>query len=299
MHVLTKIFIVLVSLLAVAIVPLVAVHATNEGTFKKKWLIEQSNAAAASTSLAAQQAGHAAAEQALQQTISSLQAEIAQLKGDAAKKDAIARKLESEIASAKAMQASINSNIEILAQTGKAGAALNESLVKELRDLRSEVVLTKRENVELDEAVSNLQAQLEVADAARKALQEELQRLGEEKNTAIASVAKYVAYFGELPAARAGVTASEGGRVPADRDLSATIINVTRSNDTTLAEINAGSRDGVKEGWVMMIGDNGKFIGNLRIIEVDVNRATGVVELESASRGTAAVGQKSIARKGE
>jgi len=36
-HVLTKIFIVLVALLTVAIVPLVAVNVTNEGKFQAKY----------------------------------------------------------------------------------------------------------------------------------------------------------------------------------------------------------------------------------------------------------------------
>ena len=38
MHLLTKLFVVLVSLLAVMITPLVAVNAVNEQSFKDKWL---------------------------------------------------------------------------------------------------------------------------------------------------------------------------------------------------------------------------------------------------------------------
>ena len=70
--------------------------------------------------------------------------------------------------------------------------------------------------------------------------------------------------------------------------------------DATLAEINAGSRDGIKEGWVMTIADGANFIGNLRIVQVDVNRAVGIVELEDATtRGEVKSGQRAIARKGE
>jgi len=109
-----------------------------------------------------------------------------------------------------------------------------------------------------------------------------------------------MAFAGELPTARAGVTGgSESLRVPADRDLACTILGVTTSGDAKLAEINAGSRDGVREGWVLTIADNGRFLANLRITTVDVNRATGVVELEDAGRGTVSTGQKAIARKGE
>ena len=41
MHILTKIFIVLTSLLSVALVPLVMLNTANEETFKKRWLDEQ------------------------------------------------------------------------------------------------------------------------------------------------------------------------------------------------------------------------------------------------------------------
>jgi hypothetical protein len=299
-HPLTKIFIVLVALLAVAIVPLVAVNAANEGTFKRRWLDEQAKSAAATTELAAARANHQATEAALSKTISELQAEIARLTKEGDSRAAQLRKVEGELAAARALQATINSNLEIMAQTGKASTALNESLVRELRDLRAKVVESEKQVVELDEAVATLTSQLEVADAARRSLQEELIRISEEKAVAVASIAKYVAYFGELPAASAGATTIlDGGRIPADRDLSATVVGVQRSGDSTLAEINAGSRDGVREGWVLMIGDSGRFVANLRIIEVDVNRATGVVELENRSGGSVAIGQRAVARRGE
>jgi hypothetical protein len=49
-HVLTKIFIVLVALLAVLLTPLVVVFASNEGTYRTKWLEEQGRAKAAQAS---------------------------------------------------------------------------------------------------------------------------------------------------------------------------------------------------------------------------------------------------------
>ena len=130
-------------------------------------------------------------------------------------------------------------------------------------------------------------------------LQEEVKRLGDEKDTAVATIAEYVASVGELAKARAGAV-GDTARVVATKNLSATIINVRRGAEAPLAEINAGSRDGVKAGWVLTIGDGSNFIGNLRITEVDVNRAVGVIELEDAgTRGEVKVGQRAIARAGE
>ena len=149
----------------------------------------------------------------------------------------------------------------------------------------------------LEEELGIIKSQLEVAEAARRALQEEVQQLNDERDQAVDKIARYVAYIGELPSARAGAAA---GTLPADRNLSATVISVRRSEGSTLAEINAGSRDGVQEGWVLTVADGSKFIGNLRIIEVDVNRSTGVIELEDANnRGSVRSGQRAIARKGQ
>jgi cell shape-determining protein MreC len=93
---------------------------------------------------------------------------------------------------------------------------------------------------------------------------------------------------------------SDKTRVVATKNLAATIINVHRSGNVPLAEINAGSRDGVKTGWVMTIGEGSAFIGNLRITEVDLNRSVGVIELEDANaRGEVKAGQRAIARSGE
>jgi cell shape-determining protein MreC len=115
----------------------------------------------------------------------------------------------------------------------------------------------------------------------------------------MADVQRYAALHGSA-APRAGATSDASLPVVADRSLSATVIDVKREPDATLAEINVGSRDGVKEGWVMTIADGSNFVGNLRIVQVDVNRAVGVVELEdSESRGEVKSGQRAIARKGQ
>jgi hypothetical protein len=299
-HVLTKIFIVLVSLLTVAIVPLVAVNARNEASFKGQLEEAKTKAAAAESSLAANQASKQADEAKWNSLLQEKDAETASAKKDLSSRIAEVTRLQGELASMKALQASISSNLEILAQTGKSNSELTDKLVGELADLRSRVVAAEKQRAELEEALATSESQREVADAARRALQEEVQRLSEEKQQASETVQRYVAFAGQLPDARAGATSgSAGNDVPADRDLACDIVGVTTSGGLKMAEITAGSRDGIREGWVLSISDKGRFIANLRITEVDVNRAVGVVELENTGRGAVAAGQKAIARKGE
>jgi hypothetical protein len=144
-----------------------------------------------------------------------------------------------------------------------------------------------------------MQGELDSEVAAKRQLQEQLQKASEDRERAMAEVQRFAAVQGTA-SPRAGATGDAGLPIVADRSLSATVIDVKREPDATLAEINAGSRDGVREGWVMTIADGSNFMGNLRIVHVDVNRAVGVVELEDASgRGEVKSGQRAIARKGE
>ncbi|UCD76740.1 MAG: hypothetical protein JSV91_07390 [Phycisphaerales bacterium] len=297
MHVLTKIFIVLVSLLAVLLVPLVVVYAQNEDTFKSKYADAVAQKTSAQGMAKAAIASHAAAEVRLQAQIDAAAAANRDLAEQLAAKVAEIRRLESELAAAKAMQAEIRKELAILASAGKANQELAVSLVDELRTLRDSALQGERQIVELDEANRELSGQLSVAVAARRALEEELQQVRDENAQALNTIGIYHNIHGPLSTDRMVATA-EGIRPT--QDLDATIISVRRGADNqVLAEIDAGSRDGVKVGWKMTIGKGGTFIGNLRIISVDINRSTGIVTLENElERGPVEVGQRVIARKG-
>ena len=188
----------------------------------------------------------------------------------------------------------------MMAETYKAQQNLSETLVAELRNLRSRAVNAERQTVELEDQLGRTQSELEVVQAARDMLKEEVTRLNDERDEAIGEISRYHAYIGDLPAARAGARDGSGSACIADRNLNATIINVRRTADKNLAEINAGSRDGVKECWTLTIADGSKFLGKLVIEYVDLNRATGRIILEDPeNRGTVRAGNRAIARKGQ
>ncbi|MBM4113736.1 MAG: hypothetical protein FJ253_10285 [Phycisphaerae bacterium] len=303
MHILTKIFIVIVAVLTVALVPLVMVNAANERTFKTRWEEQKTIAAEALHSASQAAAAQAAAQAQFEAINAQLASERQVLRTKLDDQEAASRKLEAEAIGLRARQNDFNAIMKTYAENDKAKTELVRVLNEEIVANRSRLTQLEQEFVKLDEELTSTKQKLEVADAARRALQEDVQRLQEEKDQAMSKVARYTAWVGELPSAGVNATSVVGdssSRVPADRSLTATIINVRRSPDSVLAEINAGSRDGVQEGWVMTIAEGGKFIGNLRVTNVDVIRSTGVVELEdSQNRGEVRTGQKAVARKGE
>lgn len=294
-HVLTKIFIVLVSILAVLLVPLVVVYSYNEDNYKGKFQTAELQAAIASDALQAGTLRNAAVVGRLQSQLAELERDKADLKRELTNAQVELREVESKLISAESLKTDIYGRLTILASATEASQLIVNNLLAEVRDLRNNEVRIREQNTELDEALRESIGQLEVAVAARRALQEELQRLKDEHSRAIAKVADFTAIFGNIEP----VAVSTFGGIAPDRDLDAPIISVSRSPQGTYAEIDAGSRDGVKVGWIMTIHHGGKFIGNLRIEKVDLNKATGIVMLEDESRaGLVQVGHSVIARAG-
>jgi chromosome segregation ATPase len=297
-HVLTKIFIVLVSLLAVLLVPLVVVYAHNENSFKNRYAEAEAKTVTAQEALRAAEARSGAKETSLQTTVDELKGINARLQSEKTAADVEVRQLESQLAAANATQQQIVATLELIRASQDAAQKLTESLVTEGRELRANMIAIERQRVELDEALREMTSQFEVAEQARRALAEELARVKDEHSQALTLVGEYVAAFGDISEVRTGAKRDRG--IAPDKSLTATVVRVERSAGQILAEIDAGSKDGVKENWSMTIGSGKTFIGNLRIINVDINRATGVVTFEDAkTRGAVQVGQTAHAVAGQ
>jgi hypothetical protein len=291
-HVLTKIFIVLVSLLAVLLVPLVVVFATNENNYKARWQEAESLKAMALEEAKTAGTRLVADRTQLELQIEELKRANQELDKARTEADTTARLVQSQLAAANATQQTIVGDIAMVKNILEASHQLTESLVSEVRTLRTQAVALEREKVELDEANRDILSQLEVAEQARRALAEEFQRLKDEHSKAMTQLGMAISQgFGKRDDIRTGVRP--------DITLTAAVVRVERSSGQVLAEIDAGSRDGVKKDWTMTIGSGGNFIANLRIVNVDINRATGIVTLEDKARGLVQVGNTAHAVAGQ
>ncbi len=295
MHILTKIFVVLVSLLAVFMVPLVVVSTMNQ----EHWRSDAIEAQAQVKAIRAQQnterqsflAREAQLSEQLAQLSAGQQASIAALEQcRAGHSDCETRLIAAESASA-----SSDGMNRSLAQSVTTAQELNRKLVADMEALRDRALKAERRRVELDERLAELDSRLQVADAVQRALREENAQSKRDQRALESEVAGYKARFGSLQ----GEVLSEDEGIAPDRNLDATVLDVARSSERTLVEIDAGSRDGVQTGWIMTVGDGGTFVGRLRIIEVDLNRATGILTLEDASRSAAKPGQRAYALAGQ
>ena len=300
MHILTKIFIVLTSLLSVALVPLVMLNTANEETFKKRWLDEQARSKEAVFAKDAAQRLQETEVRAAMDGQSDLKGRLERVTAERDAAAAEALRVAAMVAGKEEQNNRLAADLRVQSETGKVLSDVQAALYKELKDSHAQLTDALEENNNLDREKSVLQNQNEVLTATNRRLKEDLDKANREKADAQSKVSQFVAVVGDLPSAKPGAIRDVNARVPADRALSATILDVRRGPSGTLAEINAGSRDGVQPGWSMTIADGGKFVGNLRITTVDVNRSVGVVELEdAAARGEVKAGLRVMSRKGE
>jgi hypothetical protein len=298
-HILTKILVVLVALLIAALVPLAAVSSTNQSVYKQAAADAQANLKKAEAEGNVANDAYNASIAAVQAKVSALEAQLRAATMERDKETQMRADKERDLERVRIELADLKGQVAAFSANDTLQTKLIDAMRQDIEGARTQYLAAEKARVELQDSLARIQGDLDSETAAKRQLQEQLQKVSEDKERAMADVQRYAALHGSA-APRAGATSDAGLPVVADRSLSATVIDVKREPDATLAEINVGSRDGVKEGWVMTIADGSNFVGNLRIVQVDVNRAVGVVELEdSESRGEVKSGQRAIARKGQ
>lgn len=308
MHILTKIFVVLVSLLAVAIVPLAVVQSQNQVILKQQVQDREATVSGLRRDLDAERALRSKTENELQLQIRDLDGEKSRLAADLAQRDARLKGLDSEIAQMRIGQATLQQQLAVLAETDRTKTELAKALSDELEKLRGRLTDAEKMRIDLEQRVTKCDSDLEVAQSAVRDLKEQMAALEELKAAADQRASQYEGRYGRLAdAPAAGATGASAGMLPAaggatafvDKDVVARVVNVRRSPEAVYVEIDAGSRDGVREGWVMTISDGDRFIGRLRVTTVDPNTSVGTVEMEDPSgRGAVKAGQRVVARKG-
>lgn len=300
LHILTKIFVVLVSLLAVALVPLAAVQSSNQALLKQQIKDKDVQVSAARSELDAERALRAKSENDTALQIKDLDAEKNRLQSELAQSGLRLRSLDAEIAQAKIRLVSLEQTIAVALDGDRAKTELTKTLSTELDQQRISLNDCEKMRIDIEQKYSKTDSDLRVAQEALGDLKEQVAALSSDKAKSDQVVQDFTAKFGHADSASAASGSSGASIETPDRDISAKIVNVKRTDNKVYAEIDAGSRDGVKVGWLMTIGDGSRFIGKLMITSVDVNKAVGTVELEDvAARGSVRAGQKVSVRKGQ
>ncbi|MSR28104.1 MAG: hypothetical protein EXS03_00820 [Phycisphaerales bacterium] len=296
MHILTKVFVVLVSLLAVALVPLAAVQSSNQGALKQQISDKEAAVRVARGELDAERALRAKSENDTALQIKDLDSERIRLQSEIAQSATRIKTLDAEVAQFKARLSGLEQTLSVMTETDRAKTDLTKTLSEELDTQRTLALDCEKTRIDVEQRMGKSESDLRVAQEALGDLKEQVSALSSAQTKSDQIVRDYTAKFGVEAAGPAG---GEAATAVADRSIVARVIDVKRTGDSTYAEIDAGSRDGVRVGWTLTIGDGSRFIGRLRITSVDMNKSVGLVELEDpAGRGSVSAGQRVSSRKG-
>ena len=272
MSILTKIFIVITLVLVLLACPVFITQATIAPSYKFAWEKESQRSAAIRQE--AIQAAHAA-DRANQDLVQARRAAASAEKNHL---NQIAG-LQSELASAKQDNAKIQGDLADI-RFGVRELEANYKLVEARR------VALEADRTKLLEAITKLQQETRELQASLKdemARADRLEKVARVLREEIASKDERIAELSDKleqlkrlgGAAQPGIATAVEPKTAAElgERFQADVLAI--NND--VASINAGSRKGVKTGMKLIIFRQDKFVAYLRISEVDINEAVGVV----------------------
>ncbi|MFO0831524.1 MAG: hypothetical protein U0637_06735 [Phycisphaerales bacterium] len=263
MHILTKAFMVIATLLSVALSALVIAYAANTDKIRQdysavKVRLDTSEAAAtAATALRGQQ-------------IVRLEQQVADLTGRVSDSNSKLTALQEERATlmrdkaqAVADKTSAESKISEQTEVARTQATLLTNLGDEVRTLRKNELVYKQRQLEMEDRLNDLQAQRDVLDQNYRALQEELAQLKQGTSTTVASSGAPSAPF------------TYSGPV-----IMGKVESVQRDPGTNrmLAKLSIGSNDRVAKNMLMRIIRDNQFIANVVVTQADLSYSIGAVD---------------------
>ncbi len=161
-----------------------------------------------------------------------------------------------------------------------------EKQTQTLNAALEEVRQLKAEQIKLNQKLEQTSATLIEKMAIMESVESEKRRLTEEKSDLESRLDKLLQAGGKVAVVSPPVTPETGAALPVRPltepiDLKGLVAEVDVKN--SLATISLGSADGVREGMKFHVTRGDEFICDILIVDVDVEKAVGVLELMQQS----------------
>ena len=278
MNVLTKVFVVLMTILSVVLVSLVVPFVANTENYKDQVKAAESRAnAAEATAAVAQQRADASrselvsqfddakkVEAALRGSNDSLKGELATTRGDLERTRADLVRTQADIAN--------------LTSANDQFAKIQVDLQKELAMRREETTKQAKQIIELEganndqsSATATLRRQVRLAQENLVKTQEELT----EANRVLSLFPPDVLSQYTKPSA----SASADTGVVANPPINAQVSDVKQAGEVSLVQLNVGSSGGVKDRMVFQVHRDGNYVGTVIVMTVDEQASVARVKL--------------------
>lgn len=286
MSILTKVFVVLVSVLSVVLVTLIVPFVANTENYKSQVDVAKADAAAARSTAQTRQSEiqsltekGMAGIQDLKATITEQQAKI----GDLTTRLATAQ---AETASERTAKIQADANVSRLSAAQEQQAQIVIAMETELKGRRPEMVKQQTQIIQLMDRNNEITSQLESLNRQVRRYSEDISQLSARN----AQLEEQLARVG--PAATEGAS-SAAASVPfySDVIIPGKVTDIQSSDESTFAQINVGKNDGVQENMKFLVHRGGQYIGTLVVMKVDAKASAGRLTL---AQGALAIGDEVI-----
>lgn len=267
MHFLTKVFVVIATVLSIALSALTIAYATNTDRIRRDYEQQRGKLGMVEASSATAAAQQAAAVTRLQGDIASLQNELSNTKGQLTDLQGQRSTLISERDKANAERATTQAKIDELAEVAKTQATLLTNYREEVEKLRGSELAFRQQRLELEDRISDLESQREVLDQNYRALQEELAAIKTEAQ-------------GGRVAAAAFSSVSGGSFTYAGPIIQGRVESVERdaASNKLMAKLNVGTNDRVAKNMRLYVIRDNNFVGNLVVTNADLSFSVGAFD---------------------
>lgn len=279
MSVLTRFFVITVTLLSVALMAVVVPFVAKTEDYKSRVqaaedarIRAQITAKYRDAELAHVQDRESERNVKLNSQIQGLTTEVARLSDELNTSRAL-------LASSKAENANNGANLAHLSASHEQFALIVESMRKELNDRRGQALDQQKKIIELADESDRLKAELDSLTRQVRQYQETTVAL-EDRNAGLEKM------MGRLdPAIRQQIEGQDSGGKASSRPfmpdylIDGKVTNIARLDDETFVELNVGSNDGVEKNMKFRIHRNGDFIANLVVTVVDIDACSGKITL--------------------
>jgi chromosome segregation ATPase len=265
-HFLTKVFVVIATILSIALSALTIAYATNVDRIRRDYEQQRGKLGMVEASSLAQASQQATAVTRLQETIASLQNQLSNTTGQLTDLTGQRGTLISERDKANAERATTQAKIDELAEVAKTQATLLTNYREEVEKLRNSELAFRENRLELEDRISDLESQREVLDQNYRALQEELAAIktdtqgGRTAAGAISSVSGSFTYAGPI---------IQGRVESVERDA---------STSKLMAKLNVGTNDRVAKNMRLYVIRDNNFVGNLVVTNADLSFSVGAFD---------------------
>lgn len=264
MHILTKAFMVLATLLSVALSALVIAYAANTDRISRDYNQVKMDLATNQAASAGQTSSSALHITRLDQQIADLLGRNTEMSGKLTQLQDERAQLQREKEVAVADRTTSESKISQFTEMARTTTTLMESYRTEVTTLRKNELTYKQRQLEMEDRLNDLQAQRDVLDQNYRALQEELAALKQGTSLAAgASGAPNAPFVYTGPVIR--------GRVEG--------VQADAATNTTLAKLSVGTNDRVAKNMVLRIIRDNQFIANVVVTSADLSYSVGTIDM--------------------